>query len=311
MAANGNGETPKRAAPGLSRDATDNVKRQVLLGVGYRRPPEHSRFKKGQSGNPKGRPKRQDTAGEGSRLARSLILKEAERLVTIREGEETRQMPAIEVILRAQTKAAANGNAYAQKHMIDRFTWADRHRQEEIDVSNAFWRKYIDWHRQKMAEAEAGGEPSPASLPHPDDVVIDNETGVRFIGPVDEIWAAKLEETIKVRDILIMQDALDHRLVEDPEGHDRPSTALLFAILLDKGVPARFRLSKAEWTERMIRYDQMPKRELLKAVCRAWKELGRPTPRGRTFPPLRWGEQQIDNLAVALEEIATPHESGA
>ena len=114
----------------------------------------------------------------------------------------------------------------------------------------------------------------PALLPHPDDVVIDDETGVRFIGPVDEAQAAKLDETIKVRDILIMQDALDRCLAEDPDGDDQPGSALLLAMILDKSVPARFRLAKAEWSERMIRYNRMPTRALLKTVYGAWKALG-------------------------------------
>ena len=306
MATKNDGEKSKRSTPGLSNEAADTVKRELLSGVGYGRPPEHTRFKKGQSGNPKGRPKRQDSGVGGSRRARNLILQEAERMVTIREGEETRQMPAIEVVLRTQTKAAANGNAYAQKHVIERFTWADRERQEEIEVSNAFWRRYVDWHRKQIAEADDRGEPSPAPLPHPDDVVIDKEKGVHFIGPVDESWAAKLEETIKVRDILIMQDALDHCLADDCESDDQPGSALLFAMLLDKSVPARLRLSKAEWSERMMRYDRMPKRALLKAVYGAWKELGRRVPRGRTLPPLRWGGQ----AAATVLDMASDIQSG-
>jgi hypothetical protein len=75
-------------------------------------------------------------------------------------------------------------------------------------------------------------------------VIIDAEEGVRFIGPVDEALAASLAETLKLRDILIMQDALDHCLAEDPEGDDQPGTAFLFAMLLDESVPARFRLPR-------------------------------------------------------------------
>ena len=82
-------------------------------------------------------------------------------------------------------------------------------------------------------------------------------------------------------------------------------------MLLDNGVPARFRLSKTEWSVRMMRYDRMAKRALLKAVYGAWKALGRRVPRGRTLPPLRWGEQQVENLAVALSEISGHHGSSA
>ena len=92
MAKNDDGETPKRVAPGLSKEAADGIKREVLSGVGYGRPPEHTRFKKGQSGNPRGRPKRQVAGLSGSRRARNLILQEAERLVTIREGEDANRL---------------------------------------------------------------------------------------------------------------------------------------------------------------------------------------------------------------------------
>ena len=299
-------EQPDRRAPGLSKESADDIKRNVLSGGGCARPPEYTRFKKGHSGNPKGRPKRQDAAVGGSPRARNLILQEAERLVTIREGEETRQMPAIEVVLRTQTKSAASGNAYAQKHKIERGIRADRERRAEIAESNASWRRYVAWHRDQIVEAERKGEPPPDPLPHPDDVVIDPEKGVRFIGPVDETRAAKLNETVKVRDVLIMQDALDHCLAENPEGNNQPGSALLFAMLLDKSVPARLRLAKSEWTERMMRYDRMPKRTLLKAVYRAWKELGRRVPRGRTLPPLKWGEQ----AATTVFDMASNIQSG-
>jgi hypothetical protein len=290
MANNDDREEPDCETPGLSKEAADGIKREVLFGVGYGRPPEHTRFKKGQSGNPKGRPKRQDAGLSGSPILRELILKENERLVTIREGDELGHMSTFELTLRAETKSAVSGNAYAQKHKIERHFWADRERRAEIEESNASWRRYVAWHREQIAEAERKGEPPPALLPHPDDVIIDDETGVRLIGPVNRAELAKLEETIKVRDILIIQDALDHCLTGDPDGDDQPGTALLFAMLLDKSVPARFRLSETDWSLRMMRYDRMPKRALLKAVYGAWKALGRRVPRGRTLPPLRWGE---------------------
>ena len=295
-----------RRAPGMSKEAADTVKREVLSGVGYSRPPEHKRFKKGQSGNPKGRPKRQEPEASMSPHTRALILKENGRLVTIREGDELRQMSTFDLALHAETKSAAGGNAYAQKHKIERGIRADRERRAEIEESNTFWRKYVAWHREQIAEAERNGEPPPAPLPHPDDVVIDDETGVRFVGPVDEAGLARLEQTIKVRDILIMQDALDRCLSEDPAGDNQPGTALLFAMLLDKGVPARFRLAEAEWTERMMRYDRMPKRALFKTVYGAWKALGRRVPRGRTLPPLEWGEQ----AAATAFDMASEIQSG-
>jgi hypothetical protein len=47
--------------------------------VGYGRPPAHSRFRPGRSGNPKGRPK-------GSRSAKALLDQALSAPVTIMEG---------------------------------------------------------------------------------------------------------------------------------------------------------------------------------------------------------------------------------
>ena len=48
--------------------------------VGYRKPPEHSRFKKGRSGNPSGRPK-------GAKHLKTDLIEELAEQVVVREGE--------------------------------------------------------------------------------------------------------------------------------------------------------------------------------------------------------------------------------
>jgi hypothetical protein len=82
--------------------------------VGYGRPPVHSRFCKGQSGNPGGRP-RGLTAGR----AKAMALKEAYRLVTVKTGDKTTKLPALQVILRGQITLAAKGNGPAQRAVIE------------------------------------------------------------------------------------------------------------------------------------------------------------------------------------------------
>jgi hypothetical protein len=55
--------------------------------VGYGKPPKHTRFRKGQSGNPKGRPKKNHTnMNELIMKENELIMKEMSTSVTIREG---------------------------------------------------------------------------------------------------------------------------------------------------------------------------------------------------------------------------------
>ena len=81
--------------------------------VGYGRPPVHSRFRKGQSGNPAGR--RRQSEGE---RARKLILHEAFRMLNLREGDKVTRIPALQAVLRSQIALAAKGNGPAQRAVV-------------------------------------------------------------------------------------------------------------------------------------------------------------------------------------------------
>jgi hypothetical protein len=83
--------------------------------VGYGKPPRRSRFRKGQSGNPGGRP-RGVTAGR----AKALALKEAYRMVRVKVGDTIVSLPAIQAILRGQVALAAKGNGPAQRAVIEK-----------------------------------------------------------------------------------------------------------------------------------------------------------------------------------------------
>ena len=81
--------------------------------------------------------------------------------VTIREGGETQEIPAIEAVLRAQYVSATKGNSHAQRHVIERYDQAKRRERQEIADSNDFWRGYVAAVRKDIAEAEALGETPP------------------------------------------------------------------------------------------------------------------------------------------------------
>jgi hypothetical protein len=200
-----NGEPQPREQSFLSDETVEQAKKEILYGAGYQRPPLHTRFKKGQSGNPKGRPRRRNDASGGSGPAQAMVLKEARRPIAVRDGEGIKEMPAIEAVLRAQYAAAVKGNAYAQKHVMERYEQAERERRRQIEETNADWQTYVEAQRAAIAEAEREGQSAPNPLPHPDDVMIDGEEGVRFVGPVTVEEAERLDETCRMRDMLIMR----------------------------------------------------------------------------------------------------------
>jgi hypothetical protein len=82
--------------------------------VGYGKPPIRTRFRKGVSGNPGGRP-RGMTAGRANMLA----LKEVYRPVTVREGDKILTLPAIQAVLRSMVAVAAKGNGPVQRFLIE------------------------------------------------------------------------------------------------------------------------------------------------------------------------------------------------
>ena len=82
--------------------------------VGYRKPPVHSRFRKGQSGNPGGRPK-----GMTSGRAAALMQKEAYRRIRVKEGDKVVTMTVFQAVLRSLITLAMKGNSGAQRAFLD------------------------------------------------------------------------------------------------------------------------------------------------------------------------------------------------
>lgn len=80
--------------------------------VGYRNPPSHSKFKKGQSGNRKGRPR-------GARSYRAIIREEASEPIRITVDGKRRTVPAFRVIIKQLKKEALSGDAKARRDFIE------------------------------------------------------------------------------------------------------------------------------------------------------------------------------------------------
>lgn len=74
--------------------------------VGYGKPPQDSRFKKGRSGNPTGRPK-------GTRNLETMLERAFQEKVIVTERGKSKKMTKIEVAIRQQMNKAAAGDPKA------------------------------------------------------------------------------------------------------------------------------------------------------------------------------------------------------
>jgi Family of unknown function (DUF5681) len=79
--------------------------------IGYGKPPKETRFQKGKSGNPKGRPK-------GSLNMATLFHRIVSERVSVTEGNRQKTMSRGEVILHQMCNKAAAGDARARHHFL-------------------------------------------------------------------------------------------------------------------------------------------------------------------------------------------------
>jgi hypothetical protein len=92
----------KKPANGVEQ-SQPSTSLQGRNGVGFGKPPAQTRFKKGVSGNPKGRPR-------GSRNIRSSIREAFIAPVTIRQGDKTRRISTLEALSRKQLEQGIKGD---------------------------------------------------------------------------------------------------------------------------------------------------------------------------------------------------------
>lgn len=78
----------------------------VSYPVGYKRPPVHSRFQKGRSGNPKGRPK-------GAKSLGTIVREQMGARIRVQTANGTRKMARIEALFMKRSDQAGKGDARA------------------------------------------------------------------------------------------------------------------------------------------------------------------------------------------------------
>ena len=91
--------------------------------IGYGQPPRTSRFQKGQSGNPRGRPKNRHR-----RIPYDLVLGQ---MVTIRENGSERRVTAAEAFLLQLTRNGLAGDSAATRASLEVLEMARARREED------------------------------------------------------------------------------------------------------------------------------------------------------------------------------------
>jgi len=86
--------------------------------VGYKNPPKHTQFKKGQSGNPNGRPKKSKNVRFREDINK-LIMKDAQTDMSLQINGELTTLSSFEAVLMALRNKALKGDSRAAKLYTD------------------------------------------------------------------------------------------------------------------------------------------------------------------------------------------------
>lgn len=116
--------------------------------VGYGKPPKSGQFKPGQSGNPRGRPKKAPAMAE-------VLEKQLGRELIVSTSEGPQKMPVLEVLIAGQVKKAAAGDTRAAKVLLEA---AERHgvgAQPEVEEVNPEDRWLVE---RMLSSVKAGQE---------------------------------------------------------------------------------------------------------------------------------------------------------
>jgi hypothetical protein len=127
--------------------------------IGYGKPPVDTRFQKGKSGNPKGRPK-------GTQNFATVLLRTLREQVVINENGRRREITKLEAAVKQLVNKAATGDLRALSQLISLTLTAEQSAAAEMtpnqtlsDVDQKVFQRFLKRYEQSLKESDIHGKP--------------------------------------------------------------------------------------------------------------------------------------------------------
>ena len=257
-------------------------------GIGYGRTPKWTRFQKGQSGNPKGRPKKakaKDKETPSQSAYDDLLRAAISRKMEITEGGKRREATMAEIVQQMQIAAASKGNVLAQRDVLQAIRMLEERDRERARVEEEMRLRTYAYMVSKRAQqarvwkdASARGTEPDQPWPHPDDILIYESTSSwRIRGPERREEVPLFEGIRADRDVMLMRSYID--LKRGRRHHAKAEYWAFMALLMDDMLPQRWQVGVDGWEDVGAAFTALPMamlRDLLAEFERRAKTIKRP-----------------------------------
>ncbi|MGJ8585790.1 MAG: DUF5681 domain-containing protein [Marinosulfonomonas sp.] len=183
----GDRKTKGKGSGNLSPETIEATKKAILFGETQAMPMTTPAPKRRQGSS-------KETRKKLNSVDKS-VLEVANSEIDIRIGGEVKTVRMQDAVTQKAFESALQGSVHGQRYVMGAISRACELERAEIDAELTLWGEFKERKYQERAEAETSGQPVPEDLPHPDDIILDLDIGVRFVGPLSD---AELKEVLRV-----------------------------------------------------------------------------------------------------------------
>jgi hypothetical protein len=250
--------------------------------------------------------------------SQKLLLDKAQASIRVKSDGQDKLITILDALMQKNVQMALGGSSHAMGQIMRAIRAAEKALAKQISQDVEQGQLMRQHYALKLKNWVEAGNDSKLCVPHPDDIIIDEQTGWSAIGPVD---AEDLQSTLKqcaLRDALFANGVLDGRMASKAEwaaaGGDikrEPDfTGTALALLIEDTLPERFRRSTPEWVVFEMQLLAKTKRELLKHVHQSLLACGITATRGRRLPTMDYIESGLDLINSSMKAIRQADNDG-
>ncbi len=243
--------------------------------------------------------------------SQKLLLEKSQATIKVKSDGQEKLISILEALLQKSTQMALGGSAHAMGQILRAIRDAEKTRAKEILFDVEQGHLIRQHYTLKLQNWVAAGNDPKLCVPHPDDIIIDEGSGWRGIGPVD---AEDLKATLKqcaLRDAVFANGVLDGRMASKAEWaaaggdvkREPDCTGTVLALLIERTLSARFQRDTNEWFVFELQLLGKTKRELLKHVHQSLQACGINAKRGQRLPTMEYLEGAFDLISSSLQTI--------